>query len=293
MKRVFTLLAAILLMAATWAQAPQQMSYQAVIRNAGGEVVTTMVGMRISILKGSEAGTQVYVETQTPTPNLNGLVAIKVGGGNPTAFAAIDWSDGPYFIKTETDPAGGSTYSITGTSQLLSVPYALNAKNGFTRYIGELYGGGIIVAVWNVAGVEHGLIASLTDMSATSVFSNLSTNLIGATAQSPINGQANTTAIIGQTGHTASAAKLCDEYVYDVYTDWYLPAAWELNLCYNAAFVVNTVLGADGFNINNYYWSSSEAFGSGTKAHCLIFATGYSNYLDKSLIYSVRAVRRF
>jgi hypothetical protein len=106
------------------------MSYQAVIRDASNELVSEQqVGMQISILQGSDSGSSVYVETQTATTNVNGLVSIAIGTGNTSGnFSAIDWSTGPYFIKTETDLAGGTDYSITGTSQLLSVPYALHAK---------------------------------------------------------------------------------------------------------------------------------------------------------------------
>jgi uncharacterized protein (TIGR02145 family) len=109
------------------AQALQKMSYQAVIRNSINQLVTSQkVGMQISILQGSATGTVVYTETQTPSTNTNGLVSIEIGGA--TGFNAIDWSTGSYFIKTETDPTGGTNYTITGTSQLLSVPYALYAK---------------------------------------------------------------------------------------------------------------------------------------------------------------------
>jgi hypothetical protein len=115
-----------------YAQTPEKMSYQAIIRDAGNAVVaSTTIGMQISILKGSTSGTAVYVETQLPSTNINGLVSIEIGGGSVVSgtFADIDWSNDDYFVKTETDPAGGSAYSITGTSQLLSVPYALHAKN--------------------------------------------------------------------------------------------------------------------------------------------------------------------
>ncbi|MCK4661997.1 MAG: DUF1566 domain-containing protein [Bacteroidales bacterium] len=106
------------------------MSYQAVVRDASDKLVTsTLVGMQISILQGSATGTVVYVETQTPTTNTNGLVTIKIGEGTTTDdFSSIDWANGTYFIKTETDPTGGTSYTITGTSQLLSVPYAMHAK---------------------------------------------------------------------------------------------------------------------------------------------------------------------
>ena len=113
------------------AQSPEKMSYQAVIRDSDDNLITdTRVGMQISILQGSESGTEVYAETQTPTTNSNGLVSIEIGEGTVEGgdFKAIDWSDGPYFIKTETDPDGGTSYTITGTSQLLSVPYALHAR---------------------------------------------------------------------------------------------------------------------------------------------------------------------
>jgi hypothetical protein len=88
--------------------------------------------MQVSILQGSVSGTAVYVETQTPTTNTNGLAGLEIGGGTVVSgnFANINWANGPYFIKTETDPNGGTNYTITGTSQLLSVPYALFSGNG-------------------------------------------------------------------------------------------------------------------------------------------------------------------
>jgi hypothetical protein len=88
--------------------------------------------MKISLLQGSETGAVVYSETHTATTNGSGLVTLQVGGGIAVSgsMSSIDSSAGPYFIKTETDPEGGTNYSITGTSQLLSVPYALFSANG-------------------------------------------------------------------------------------------------------------------------------------------------------------------
>jgi len=120
-----------LLISSSFAQTPpQKMSYQAVIRDATNELVTTQVGIQISIIQGTVDGTVVYSETQTPTPNLNGLITIEIGSGTIVSgdFATIDWAEDPYFIKTETDPAGGINYIISGTSQLLSVPYAFHAN---------------------------------------------------------------------------------------------------------------------------------------------------------------------
>jgi hypothetical protein len=131
MRKFYAILATILITATVWAQSPQKMSYQAVIRNNSNTLVTnTRVGMQISILQGSVSGTVVYTETQTPTTNANGLVSIEIGG--EIGFDTISWANGPYFIKTETDPTGGLAYNITGISQLLSVPYALHARTAET-----------------------------------------------------------------------------------------------------------------------------------------------------------------
>lgn len=114
-----------------FAQAPKKMSYQAVIRNTTGTLVAnTNVGLKISILKGSVFGTAVYEETHAAATNDNGLVSIEIGTGNMISgdFGLISWGNDAYFIKTETDPTGGSNYTISGTNQLLSVPYALYAE---------------------------------------------------------------------------------------------------------------------------------------------------------------------
>lgn len=110
------------------AQAPQKMSYQAVIRDAGNILVSnTTVGIKISILQGNPTGTVVYSETHSVITNVNGLASLEIGGGSVESgnFTTINWANGPYFIKTETDPLGGTNYTISGTSQVLSVPYAL------------------------------------------------------------------------------------------------------------------------------------------------------------------------
>lgn len=299
MKKIYSIAAALLMTASVFAQSPEKMSYQAIVRDGSNALVTsTTVGMQISILQTTATGTAVYVETQTPTTNANGLVSLEIGTGTVVSgdFTTIDWSNDSYFIKTETDPTGGTSYTITGTSQLLSVPYALHAKTaesitgGITHYVGELFGGGIVVAVWKESGVEKGLIASLTDVSASAQYSSITGTLIGATAQSPIDGQANTTAIVAQ-GDVSGAAYLCANYTSGGFSDWYLPAAWELNQCYNAAFVVNTILGAtNGFQFA-YYWSSTE-YGD-FNAWYQGFYNGLTNYSGKSDHCRVRAVRRF
>jgi hypothetical protein len=131
MKNIIRTCVLILITASVLAQSPNKMSYQSIIRNSSNALVTnSAVGIRISILQTTLSGTAVYVETQTPTTNADGLISIEIGGGTVVSgnFSTIDWANGPYFVKTETDPTGGTSYTITGTSQLLSVPYALHAK---------------------------------------------------------------------------------------------------------------------------------------------------------------------
>ena len=129
MKNFYTLLLFLLATVSILAQAPEKMSYQAVLRDASNTLLTNQeVGMQISILQSTITGTTVYIETQTAATNINGLVSLVIGSGTSSDdFSAIDWSAGPYFIKTATDPSGGSSYSITGTSQIMSVPFAMYA----------------------------------------------------------------------------------------------------------------------------------------------------------------------
>src|SRR5688500_13252151 len=105
------------------AQAPLKMSYQSVIRDdANALVANRNVRIRISILHESIVGPVVYAETHSTVTNPNGLATLEIGSGivNTGSLAAIDWEDGPYYIKTETDPTGGTNFSISGSSQLLS-----------------------------------------------------------------------------------------------------------------------------------------------------------------------------
>jgi uncharacterized protein (TIGR02145 family) len=113
-----------------FAQAPGVFNYQAVITNQDGSSLSMQpVSFRVSLLQGEITGTALYTETQQDTTNSYGLVILNIGLGTPVQgeFAKIDWSKGPYFLKLELDPAGGSDYHHMGTSQLLSVPYSLFA----------------------------------------------------------------------------------------------------------------------------------------------------------------------
>jgi Protein of unknown function (DUF1566) len=369
MKRIYTILIAVLLTATVWAQTPQKMTYQSVVRDDNSDLVTnTQVGLQIRILQGSATGTEVYSETQTPSTNANGLLTVEIGG--QTGLDTITWANGSYFIETSIDPTGGSSYTITGTSQLLTVPYALHAKTAesiigginetdpvytgsqaanitapdisnlsnlsgvntgdqdgsetkvtggtnvsvtgtgttadpyivnsttgsASNYVGELIGtngeDGVVFYVDETG--EHGLICSKTDVNAGSgnAWSNIVNVSIGGSAKSEFNGVSNSTAIIGQSGHTSSAAKLCADYSTSGTTpgDWYLPAIDELSQIYHTKYQINKALNTNSF-ISAPYWSSTE--GSSVSAWNYSFSNGGSSENGKNSTYRVRAVRAF
>ena len=132
MKKFIILLVVLFAGAGIIAQAPQKFSYQCVVRNTSNELVANhAVGIRATVLQGSQTGTVVYQETFNTLTNGNGLATIEIGSGTPVTgnFPSINWASGTYYLRTETDPAGGTNYTISGTNQLISVPYALHAKN--------------------------------------------------------------------------------------------------------------------------------------------------------------------
>ncbi|MBK7096368.1 MAG: hypothetical protein IPH57_15450 [Saprospiraceae bacterium] len=117
------------------AQAPQGLNYQAVARDASGKLLDNQaITVRITIIQGSAAGTEVYAETHSKTTNTLGLFTLTIGQGTitvpGTAFTSIDWSAGVYFLQVELKIGGGS-YTNMGTSQLLSVPFALYADESY------------------------------------------------------------------------------------------------------------------------------------------------------------------
>ncbi|MCH9822955.1 MAG: hypothetical protein K0U33_06365 [Bacteroidetes bacterium] len=131
MRKINLLLGMLLFSAIAFAQAPNKMSYQAVVRDAADQLLANKaIGLQVTIEQGTAGGAAVYVETFTPTTNANGLVTLEIGTGNIVSgdITTIDWENGPYFIKTETDPTGGTSYSLAGTTELMSVPYALHAR---------------------------------------------------------------------------------------------------------------------------------------------------------------------
>ena len=196
MNRLYPLLAALLLTVSALAQAPQKMSYQAVVRDAANALmINQKVGIKISLLQRITSSDAVYAETQTPTTNDNGLFSIEIGAGMlfSGSWTDIDWSEGPYFIHTETNPTGGTNYTITGNSQLMSVPYALyaataeNLTGGITE-IDPLFSSSAASKItaadkvkWNSTSTTLDLKAPIADPTFTGTVSGIDKTMVGLT----------------------------------------------------------------------------------------------------------------
>lgn len=148
MRKIYLTLLFLFSITFVMAQAPQKFNYQAVARNASGDVLENQnIGVRISVLNGSSSGMAVYVETHDVSTNQFGLFTLAIGGGTVSSgsFPAIDWAGGSKYLQVEFDPNGGTSYIDMGASQLLSVPYALHAGNsGVTAGAGISVSGGVV-----------------------------------------------------------------------------------------------------------------------------------------------------
>lgn len=130
MKRILLLLLTLVSLQ-IFSQAPEKLNYQAIARAANGNALTSQtIKLRLTVKDGSATGTIVYQETDTATTNQFGLFTTAIGAGTPTSgtFSNIDWSTGDKFLQVEFDPNGGNTFTDMGTTELLSVPYALYAE---------------------------------------------------------------------------------------------------------------------------------------------------------------------
>ncbi len=302
---------------------PNAFNYSAVARNAAGQpIAAATIGIQITILKTSPTGASQYSENHFVNTDAFGLFNLVIGAGavQSGSMATIDWSIDNYYLKVGMDATGGTNFLTMGTTQLLSVPYALYAKSagsvsgggsgggGFTHYQGEEFGGGVIFHLWkDNAGVEHGLIVDKTDLSTAQVWSNIDSLFIGIGSQSFNNGLINSNAIVFQAGHANSAAALCLNSNNGGQNDWYLPSILELNLLLHNYYLVSKALEqiSGATQLSGKYWSSSEnnltsSFSQIKRAYYGMFLDGsdyngenYNPYQFKNYQYQVRAIRAF
>jgi hypothetical protein len=273
----------------------------------GQELTFTTLSAEVPTLTTTEVS-----NITSPTATTGGIITSN-GRADITARGVV-WSTSPSpttALATKTTNGSGTgtfTSNLTGlapATRYFVRAYATNAAGtaygnevSFTttneHFVGELFGGGIVVSVWDTDGVQHGLIASLTNLSSGIPWTTSSnySRAIGTSARSFDDGFANTNAIVAQAGAgTTYAAGLCKAYNAGGYTDWYLPAINELQQCYNSRQTINTVLGSTNGFQSAFYWSSTED--DYYIAKTFVFDLGYADYDDKRRSYYVRAVRAF
>lgn len=165
MKKILsTILLSAALMGLYAQQAPQAFNYQAVARQASGSPIANgSIGVKLSVLDGSATGAVEYSETQAATTNNMGLFNLAIGQGTALVgtFANINWGSSAKYLKVEMDPTGGTNYTLTGTSPLLSVPYALYAEK-------------TLITAGNGIGVSGNTVTNTGDLSNTNELQTLS-----------------------------------------------------------------------------------------------------------------------
>jgi hypothetical protein len=267
----------IVLTVTTTTQVPEKMSYQAVVRNAANQLVINQnVGVKFSILKSSATGAVVYAETQNSTTNSNGLFTTNIGSGTVISgsMASINWANDVYFIKSEIDLAGGSNYTITGTQQLLSVPYALNAKNGIPN------GGTANQVLAKVDGTDYNT-QWVTPSAAASAYPNIELNIRNNISQSITslgNGtSANQITFSGSSSNTTLTGG--NTWNGNTFTVGATGAGWYQ---INAQIVGTTTDGVSSTNIGiPFYMDLNNAVGS-TMSSAILYRSNYTSQTNST-----------
>jgi hypothetical protein len=206
---------------------------------------------------------------------------------------------GSYFIGFD-QGNGGKLSKMDHLGNITLIEGAVTSQ--FTYEIGQYVStqGGVIFHRYIDNGVQYYLVVDTTNLSASSAWSNITGTLIGATAQSTWDGLSNSNAIVGQSGFTAGAAKLCLDSTNNSKSDWYLPSIDELSLIWQNRFNINkTLSGNSAFGsisgatqiFYNAYWSSTEAGSASVWTFYFDYGTADGN--SKNYTNYVRAVRKF
>jgi len=297
-------LVSMLLLLSCWcavAQVPAKISFQAVLRNSNDQLITNQtVGIKISVINSINQA--LYAERHTTTTNANGLISIEIGGGDVSSGSldGIDWTKGPYRLKTETDPTGGFQYLIRGFTDILAVPYAFEANHALVAdslapgrlKIGDRYQGGIIFWLDNTG--EHGLIVDSITHGAK--WNNGINRFVGAEANGIYGGRRNTDLILSaqladaKGGYFAARYCMRNGYLDRVpYEDWYLPSTIELQLLYQQKDLIPDL------STNKSYWSSTERedWVDWSIAESLDFTNGSVVQAEKGTEMYYRCIRSF
>ena len=263
------------------------------------------LGIKVTIYKGDEKGHVVYAETLKGQTNSKGNLAIDIGVGYVVSgkYSNVDITGGPYTIKLELDPHGGTNYTLHITRPFVNqakgvsspFKFSIGSKVIVKRYIGELYGGGIIFHLTKDSlGNEHGLIASLHDVSTSAKWGLSGIDFYGF--KNATDGKDNFKAMLNAGAEPGSAAHVVSKYQHDGFKDWYLPALKELLMLFHVKDVIDKVLDTDknektkGLE-RKHYWSST-GYSASTSWFFSFYNGGATNY-GKNYVFNVRAIRAF
>ncbi len=262
-------------------------------------------GIKASIIKGDEKGHVIYSEILKGQTNVKGNLAIDIGVGYVVAgkYSNFDITSGPYMIKLEMDPHGGTNYTINITRPFVNLAKGTTAPFKFSvgsrviakRYVGELFGGGIIFHLSKDSlGNDHGLIASLQDLSTSAKWGLSGIDFYGFKNAS--DGKDNFKAMLNNGAEPGTAARIVEKYQHDGYKDWYLPALKELLMLYQVKDLIDKTLDTDknektkGLE-RKHYWSST-GYSASTSWFFSFYNGGATNY-GKNYVFNVRAIRAF
>lgn len=263
------------------------------------------LGIKVSIYKVDQQGDLVYSEKLTGKTNQIGNITIDVGLGYVLfgKFSSLDVGKGGLFIRLDVDPNGGDKYAFDISRDIANVAKGLTSTFRFSvttktivrRFIGELFGGGIIFHLsQDSLGNQHGLITSLHDLSKNAKWGLMGVDYYGF--KDAINGRSTSNAMIKAGAEKGTASKLCYEYTNDGHKDWYLPSLRELQMIYAVRDIIDKTLDGDklektkGFE-RKHYWSSTGYSGS-TSWFFSFYNGGATNY-GKNFLFNVRAIRAF
>jgi hypothetical protein len=265
----------------------------------------TNLGIKASIYKGKEKGELIYSEYLQGKTNAKGNLQIDIGVGYVLAgkYADFDNFGGPYFITLDIDPKGGTDYSINISRPFLNTikgaqtnyKFSMGSKVVQKRFIGEIWGGGIIFYLTKDSlGNDHGLIASLHDLSKNARWGLNGIDFFGFKNASV--GKENTKAMITNGAEPGTAAYLCHKYTNDGHKDWYLPAIKEMIQLYEVRGIIDDFLDKDKSDKtkgleHKQYWTST-GYSASTSWFFSFYNGGATNY-GKNFVFNVRAIRSF
>ena len=254
------------------AQSPDKMSYQAVLRDANGVILKNQnVSIQFSVLQTSISGTSVYQEDHKLTTNSNGLVSVYMGTGTVSSgdFSTIDWSDGPYFLQSEIDPTGGTNYTISSTTEFVSVPFALYANKA--EFADSLIGGVNETDPVFDASVAKGITAIDTAYWNSKLDSSSIQNFVDLTTNQTVGGEKTFSSDLTVNGMTvgkgggaiASNTAIGDSALYSNITGDYNTANGTAALQFNTTGDYNTANGVAALQFNT---TGSENTANGVAA---------------------------